>query len=62
MKIILKTLFFFVIGGILYMIFSIAIVAIMLVLGTIDLKDFIPKKETVDAVSYIASSVINWTS
>ncbi|WP_415375518.1 hypothetical protein [Patiriisocius sp. Uisw_017] len=61
-KIIHKTLFFSVISGILYLVFLVAIVAIMLLLGTFDLRDFIPKKETVDAISYIASSVINWTS
>ncbi|MGK0387112.1 MAG: hypothetical protein ACI849_001733, partial [Patiriisocius sp.] len=61
-QLIIKTLYFFVIGGILYTLGIIALLAIILLTGSMDLKDFIPKKETIDAVSYTASSVANWTS
>ncbi|GEQ85696.1 hypothetical protein ULMS_12040 [Patiriisocius marinistellae] len=62
-QIVLKTLLFIPLGFVFYMIISVIVIVILLLIGVIELKDFLPPpKETKDAVSYIASSVINWTS
>lgn len=58
----IKTLYFLVIGGFFYILFSMVLFVILLLTGVVELNDFLPKKEAVDAVSYIASSVANWTS
>ena len=61
-QIILKTILFLVLGVVIYVGIILLAFFIMVATGAVDLQDFAPKKEAVNAVGYIASSVANWTS
>ncbi|MDX1462226.1 MAG: DUF3667 domain-containing protein [Marinirhabdus sp.] len=61
-KIVGKTLLFAAITLVLYIGFSIAFVAILFITGTIDFEEMMEAEKAKRAVSYIASSAMNWTS
>jgi hypothetical protein len=61
-KMILKTLLFFLILIPIYLVISLAIFGIMLITGTLDFQEMMEAEKAKRAVSYMASSVMNWTS
>ncbi len=61
-KIILKTFLFLLIFGVLYIGISLLVFAYLFISGKINLEEFMEAQKTQQAVSYMASSVINWTS
>lgn len=59
----IKILYFLVIARILYIILSIVLLILLLITGTVELKDFAPPKGAIEtAVYYYKTSVANWTS
>ena len=61
-QIILKLLLFLLIGGVIYFGVLIAVTILMIVTGAIDFQQMVEAEKAKQGITYIASSVMNWTS